>query len=188
MIDHIIKKRSAVYPKEYVDKPISKETILELLELANRAPNHRKTEPWRFRVFHGNESLASLSAYLGEDYRSQLKEGEFSEFRFNKISRKPLQSGAVIAIIMHRDEEERVPEWEEIAAVAMAVQNIWLACTERNIGCYWSSPSSMTQRSSSFLSLNEQEKCLGLLYMGYVNELLDKDKVIGDISEKIYWM
>ena len=188
MIDEIIKKRSAVYPKEYLDKPLEKELILELLELANRAPSHRKTEPWRFRIFHGKESLSKLSEYLGTDYLSQIKEGEFSEFRLNKIKKKPLQSGAVIAIVMHRDVEERVPEWEEIAAVAMAIQNIWLACTERNIGCYWSSPSSMTQRSSEFLALGEREKCLGMLYMGVVNELLDKDKAIGALCDKIYWM
>ena len=33
-----------------------------------------------------------------------------------------------------------VPEWEEIAAVSMAVQNMYLTCTANNIGCYWSSP------------------------------------------------
>lgn len=188
MIESIIKKRSAIYPKSYNTIAISKETILELLDLANRAPSHRKTEPWRFGVFHSVESRERLAAYLGADYQKQNSDGGFSEFKFNKIKKKPLQSSVVIALIMQRDEEERVPEWEEIAAVAMAVQNIWLACTERQIGCYWSSPSSMTQRADEFLGLKSGERCLGLLYMGNLDEWSDKDKEIGSLGEKIYWM
>jgi nitroreductase len=33
-----------------------------------------------------------------------------------------------------------VPDWEEIAATSMAVQNMYLTCTANRIGCYWSSP------------------------------------------------
>ncbi len=188
MIESIIKKRSAIYPKSYNDEPIDKETVMELLDLANRAPSHRKTEPWRFGVFHTLESRERLAEYLGADYKLQNADGGFSEFKFNKIKKKPVQSGVVIAIIMKRDEEERVPEWEEIAAVSMAIQNIWLACTERSIGCYWSSPSSMTMRADQFLNLKTGERCLGLLYMGNIDVWSDKDKEIGSLDDKIYWM
>ena len=41
---------------------------------------------------------------------------------------------------MQRDPKESVPEWEEIASVAMAVQNMWLMAQELNLGGYWSSP------------------------------------------------
>ena len=33
---------------------------------------------------------------------------------------------------MKRDLKESVPEWEEIAATAMAVQNMWLTCVDFN--------------------------------------------------------
>ena len=35
---------------------------------------------------------------------------------------------------MTKDESNRVPEWEEIAAVSMAVQNMWLSCYVNDIG------------------------------------------------------
>ena len=41
---------------------------------------------------------------------------------------------------MNRDKQNRLPEWEEIAAVSMAVQNMWLTCYANNIGCYLSTP------------------------------------------------
>jgi nitroreductase len=188
MIGEIIKKRSAVYPKSYNGSPISRETILELLDYANRAPSHRKTEPWRFGVFYSEEARERLAEFLASDYKTQNAGPGFSDFKCKKILKKPAQSAAVLAIILKRDEEERVPEWEEIAAVSMSVQNIWLACTEKNIGCYWSSPSAMTQRATEFLSLKPGERCLGLLYMGNIDNPEIKDKEIGSIHDKIYWL
>ena len=171
-IEQIIKSRRSVYPQHYVNKEISKETILWLLELANWAPNHRKTEPWRFKVFHSEESRSDLGEYLAEAFKMKAikKGGEFPDLKYNKTLKKPLQSGCVIAICMKRDPLERVPEWEEIAAVACAVQNMWLAASSKGIGSYWSTPSSIIE-ARDFLQLEEGEKCLGLFYLGYKNEL-----------------
>ncbi|MBK8192224.1 MAG: nitroreductase family protein [Lewinellaceae bacterium] len=57
---------------------------------------------------------------------------------------------------MHRDPAESVPEFEEIASVAMAVQNMWLTCTELGLGCYWSSPKAALE-ASEFLQLQANE-------------------------------
>jgi nitroreductase len=188
MIDEIIKKRMSVYPKSYNEAEISKETLMDLLSLADAAPTHKKTEPWRFRIFHSEESRQKLSDHLGADYEEQNKAGGFSAFKFKKVKAKPMQSAVVLAIVMQRDEAERVPEWEEVASVAMAVQNIWLGCAARNIGSYWSSPSSITKRSNAFLELKPGERCLGLFYMGYVDAFEVKDKEREDINNKIYWI
>src|SRR5438309_10870214 len=54
-----IRTRRAV--KEYLDTPIPKEWIEELLDAAHWAPNHHLTHPWRFHVFtgEGRERLVS---------------------------------------------------------------------------------------------------------------------------------
>ena len=82
---------------------------------------------------------------------------------------------------------ELLPEWEEIAAVSMAVQNMWLTCTAYDIGSYWSSPSAVTERGSDFLQLAEDERCLGLFYMGYHN-IPDLQPQRTAISEKVVWV
>ena len=167
-VNELIQKRRSVYPISYIDKPIPKEIIEQILENANWAPNHRQTEPWRFIVFRG-EGRKRLSKYLGNYYKKNTPEDKFLEGKYQKTLEKPLQSSCVIAICMQRDEAERVPEWEEIAATACAVQNMYLTCTAYGIGCYWSSPKSIIE-GNDFLKLQPGQRCLGLFYMGYHNQ------------------
>ncbi len=47
--------------KDFGSEPVSRETLLELLDLARFAPNHHLTQPWRFRVL-GPDALARLKA------------------------------------------------------------------------------------------------------------------------------
>ncbi|MCI5081691.1 MAG: nitroreductase [Saprospiraceae bacterium] len=164
-ISELIKKRRSIFPETYTDQPIPKEVIEQILENANWAPTHKKTEPWRFKVFQG-KALERLSGYLGDWYVANTPEAKFSEKKLEKTKKKPLRSACVIALCMQRDPEERLPEWEEVAALACAVQNMWLSCTALNIGCYWSSPRSILE-ADEFLQLGEGEKCYGLFYMGY---------------------
>lgn len=184
-INELIKNRRAIFPNTYINHPIPEEHIQQILENANWAPTHRKTQPWRFKVFR-KAALERLSEYLAGWYKEHTPMAKFSEKKYEKTKAKPLQSDCVIAICMQRDLEERVPEWEEIAAVACAVQNMWLSCTAYGIGCYWSSPKSILE-ANDFLKLKEGEQCLGLLYMGYHEmPLLPGDRT--PIEEKVIWL
>ena len=72
---------------------------------------------------------------------------------------------------MARQKEERIPEIEEIQAVACAVQNMQLTATAYGIGSFWSTPKVIyTQQMNDFLGLNVKDKCLGLIYLGYSKE------------------
>ena len=86
---------------------------------------------------------------------------------------------------MKRDEKESVPEWEEIAATAMAVQNLWLTATEMGLGGYWSTPAYVDQ-IGNFISMEEGETCLGLFYLG-VFEGSTSSREPGDWREKVQW-
>ena len=55
MILDLIKKRRAVFPMQYNGKTIDKPTLLKVLEAANYAPTHKRTEPWRFKVITGQK-------------------------------------------------------------------------------------------------------------------------------------
>jgi len=184
-INNLIKKRRSIFPKTYNDRPISRELVEQILDNANWAPTHRFTEPWRFKVFHGEESLAKLGDFMADKYEQTMPADKFSEVKYKKLSQNPRRSGCVIALCMQRDLEDSVPEWEEVAAVACAVQNMWLTCTANNLGCYWSS-AKMMQTADEFLNLQEGERCLGLFYMGYhdLPELPGKRKAIAD---KVVW-
>ena len=181
----IIKRRRAIYPPMYNDKPIPREAIMQILENANWAPTHKKTEPWRFKIFTG-DSRNKLSNYLGEYYKKNTPEEKFSESKYNRTVKKALQSSCVIAICMYNDPNVNIPEWEEVAAVACAVQNMWLSCTALGIGSYWSSPKSIIS-ANEFLGLGEHEKCLGLFYMGDYDPV-DIKGMRTPIEEKLEWI
>ena len=166
MIHDLIKKRRSVFPAQYNDKPISRAMIEQVLEVANWAPTHKRTEPWRFRVLQG-EALGRLGKFLQNKYLRT--ESEPKQFKAKKLLENPQKAGAIIAICMQRDPGERLPEWEEIAATAMAVQNMWLQCTEMGIGAYWSSPG-LIQYMDEFFDFSEGERCLGFFYMGNYDE------------------
>ncbi|GAB4487777.1 MAG: hypothetical protein OHK0019_03260 [Saprospiraceae bacterium] len=186
-ISDLIQRRRAIFPKFYIPgKPVERALIEQLLENANWAPTHRLTEPWRFRVFHSEESRQKLSAYLSDFYLKNTPAEQFSEEKMKKSGENPLLAGAVIAIVMQRDAEERVPEFEEIAAVAMAVQNMWLTCTALGLGCYWSTPKAALE-ADEFLNLQPGERCLGLFYLGW-HEAPEVPGKRRPVEEKVVWL
>ncbi len=136
-INQIIRNRRSIFPPEYTGQEIPRELLETVLENANYAPTHRLTQPWRFTVFRG-QGLQKLADYMGDTYRANATPESFSEAKLEGARNKVLKSACVIAIVMevHPD---KVPEWEEGAAVSCAVQNMWLTTTALGIGAYWSS-------------------------------------------------
>lgn len=184
LVSELMRRRRSIFPKTYNKKPIPRELVEEILENANWAPTHRLTEPWRFKVFMG-KSLERLGAYLADFYKKNTPEAAFSEAKYQKSMESPRQSACVIAICMRRDPAEAVPEWEELAAVACAVENMWLTCTAHGIGCYWSTPKAALE-ANEFLKLETGERCLGLFYMGY-HDLPDLPGKRTPVEEKTTW-
>lgn len=158
----IIKSRRAIQPPMYSQEDISKEELISILESANWAPNHRRTEPWRFVVLEKG-ALGRFGEFMLEKYKEATPEEARSDRKMKGIVDKCTQSNKIILINVKTS--GLVPEWEEIAATAMAVQNMWLMCTSFNIGSYWSSPSTIA-KMHEFVELEENESCYGIFYMG----------------------
>lgn len=186
-INTLIRERRSIFPKTYIDKPIDPSIIDQLLENANWAPTHKFTEPWRFRVISG-AGLDRFANTMGDWYKENFKGEHFSEKKHQKIQNNPKRSGAVIAICMQRDPEERIPEFEEIAAVACAVQNMYLTAQAYGLGAYWSTPKSINaEQIANFLNLQKGERCLGFFYLGYHN-LPKLPGKRGPVAEKTQWI
>jgi nitroreductase len=183
-IFELIQQRRTVSPNQYNKQPITEEELQKILESANWAPTHKKTEPWRFKVMQG-ESRLKLANYLVE--KNTELEGKPSLFKNKKISFKFENSHTVIAICIQKSPKGIPPEWEEISAVAMAVQNMWLACTALKIGAYWSSPS-LINHLDEFFNFNEGESCLGFFYMGKLDGELLQGKRKSSIDDKVEYL
>lgn len=186
-LSKIIQERRAIYPKSFdPSREVDDAVITLLLENAIMAPTHKKTEPWRFVVIK-DAAKQRLTDWMEADYRSQQKDA-VSEMGLQKFLEKPKLSKAVIAIILQRHEESGLPEWEEIAALSCAAQNLWLSASAAGLGTYWSTPSAIS-RINAFLTLASNERCLGLFYLGYpAGDTAQPGGLRKPLSEKVEWM
>lgn len=180
---NIIQNRRSIMPIQYNTLPVKDEQINLILEAANWAPTHRKTEPWRFKVLKG-ESKNNLGKFLAEKYKEITL--NFSEFKYNSLIENAKKSSVIILICLQRDPLESIPEWEEIAAVSMSVQNMWLMSSNLKIGSYWSSPK-LINYINEFTALNKGETCLGFYYMGNYDKEINQ-RTPGDIKDKTIWL
>ena len=121
-ISEIIRNRRTVKPALMdPDLEVPRELLDELFENANWAPTHGFTEPWRFKVFAG-DARGRLAGQLQSAYREFTPEAEFRQDKFDKLGANPLMAPVVVAICMARGDNPKIPELEEIEAVACAVQ------------------------------------------------------------------
>lgn len=175
-----IQKRRSVFPSEFNGQTIPNEVVHKLLECAHTAPSHRLTQPWSFKVFSGSAKMALA------DYITSAEQIKMPEIKKKKTLDKFQQSSHILCVCMCRDPKERVPEWEEIAATAMAVQNIWVACAGSQIGGYWSTPTYVAELRN-YLNLDQNERCLGLFYLGRFDELAPRKTERSDLTDHVTW-
>lgn len=162
-----IKTRRSHFTKEFTGEAIEKEKVTLLLEMAHWAPSHLLTLPWRFKVYNG-KGLNTICQKMAEVYTQETKEEKFKPEKLDKILSYPEKISDIIAIIMKRDEHKRVPELEEICAVACAVQNIYLTLTTfEDIGGYWTTGNgTYSAEMKSFLGLNTDDVLMGFFMLG----------------------
>lgn len=185
-LNKIIRSRRSIFPPMYTGEQIDDDLIWQILENANWAPTHKNTEPWFFKVVR-QDKIPELCAFGAEWYQKYTPTEKFSEMKLKKIKTKPLSASHIIAVMMKRDAEKRIPKWEEEAAVACAVQNMYLTVTAMGLGGYWSTPG-YALKSDDFFKLKKKEKCLGLFYIGVPKKDIDLKGTRGDIKDKVTWL
>ncbi|WCL82987.1 nitroreductase [Saprospira sp. CCB-QB6] len=183
-----IKNRRSVYPEVFTDEPVTKEELEQLLEMANYAPNHKLTQPWRFKVAAGDQKTAFVETMVAA-YEAAVPVEKQLPKKPRKMRKRAHKSSFMVAICMQRDPKASLPEWEELAAMSMAVQNIWLAGEAMGIGMYWASPGFVARPEiREFLQLAEGESCYGLLFIGRKPEDVEFTSSRTPMSEKVSWI
>lgn len=180
----LIQSRRAIFPPVFTAEPVPISLIQQILENANWAPTHRRTEPWRFQVFRG-PAKERLAEAMVEAFIQQQEGTEIAVARLDKIRNNVHRSDTVIVIVLQRDLQERIPEWEEIAALGAAVQNLWLTVSAAGLGGYWSTPAFYTQMDT-FLELEDGQRCMGFFYVGHY-EMPELPGSRGLLEAKVRW-
>ena len=183
-----IRNRRSIFPSSYRKEPppLDDAIIRSLLDAAMWGPFHGKNyagqaHPAHFVVL-GKNAMVKMQqmtlAYYDENWKevgwgSGNKGGTSEDYKKwrqmteSEITGRWGPCSHMIAICMRRQAgPKRLPEWEELAAVAAAVQNMHIQSTKfPDLACYWSSWHSAardSQEMKDFLGMDEDDKCLGM--------------------------
>ena len=185
--NQLVKHRRSVFPQQFVPgKVVENDIIQQIMTNATWAPNHGNAEPWLFTVFSG-KGLQTFADLQSDLYRKEASEN-FAEAKYIKLQQQPLLASHVIAIGMKRTTTKRIPEIEDIEAVACAVQNIYLSVTAYGLGGYWTTGGITYLQNAKYLfGLEAEDKLLGFFYIGHV-AIPSPDAKRKPLGEKVIWV
>ncbi|WP_109698238.1 nitroreductase family protein [Chitinophaga deserti] len=187
-IQDIILYRRTVKPTAMNSKKIDDETIRELLQLADWAPTHGLTEPWYFVVYSGDK-VQQFCTDHAELYKQYTPAAQYIPGNYDKLKSQGDLASHVIAVVMRRGANPKIPEIEEVAATACAVENLWLAATAKNIAVYWGSGGmTYSPAMQDYFGLRDEDKVMGFLYLGYTEEAPRTGRRVKPLEDKVKWM
>lgn len=182
-----IARRRSVFPKEFEEGQLSMDEVKEALSAARWAPTHKSTQPWRFIVFTG-EAKAKLAQVQIEALYNKAGKSEDSDTKAKKFQMISDRSTAVVAVVMKRDELERLPQHEEEWAVAAAIQNVHNHAMSMNIGMYWSTGAAKgLPEVLELLGIGEKDLHMGWLYMGRYSSTKTLVKERNSVENYVEW-
>ena len=166
-IDEYIATRRSHFLKEFTGNALPNQIIEKALQNAHWAPSHKLTLPWHFTVFN-KEALPALAALMETLYLKGKSEEHIDVSRIQKIQSFPQKLSHAVSIGLKRN--LIVPEWEEIAAVGAAVQNIYLTLVnEPHAAGYWTTGNGTgSQEMKDFTGLTASDLHLGFFFFGHV--------------------
>jgi len=134
--------------KQYGDEPVDERTLRELVDLARHAPNHKLTNPWRFRVL-GPETRRGLDQLVGENEAAKLRRAPTLLLATAVCSADPVLAE------------------EDVLATGCAVYAILLGATARGIASYWRTPACLNDPGArELLGLAPGERIVSLVHLG----------------------
>jgi len=188
-VNELMRSRRTIKPGDMDDRDVDRELVEVILENANWAPTHGLTEPWRFRIFSG-ESRRQLAHALSGIYTEVTPREKFLESKHKKLSTRAWKSNVAILVWMKRQDIRKIPEIEEIEAVACAVQNMHLTASALGLAGFWSSPELLyTPRMNEWMEIDADDRCLGVFYLGWPKQdLVWPSSTRRPVSEKTEWV
>ncbi|HWL11372.1 MAG TPA: nitroreductase [Ureibacillus sp.] len=171
------------------DEPVSKELIDQILEAGTWAPNHFRTEPWKFFVLTGN-SRKRLGSTLAKIEEAQMDDpaSETSQKKLSKILDKPFRAPLIIAVAVEPSDNPKAILLEEYGAVYAAIQNMLLAAHALGLGGFWrTGKPTYTPEMKQLFNLSDKGEILGFLYFGHLKRDVHEGKRRA-VSEVTTWL
>ncbi|MEX2523384.1 MAG: nitroreductase [Gammaproteobacteria bacterium] len=144
-------------------EPVPRELLLDAVEVARWAPNHKLTEPWHFYLL-GEESVEQVRGLI-----AALKAGERDEKARQAVRSRLDAIPSWFVLTCRLSPDKPVRQQEDYAACACAVQNLSLYLWQAGVGVKWTS--GQVIRDEGFYRLldidMQREIVMGLFWCGY---------------------
>ncbi len=142
--------------RKFLDKPVEKEKILQVLKAAMQAPSACNQQPWEFYVVEDKETIQALSK--ATPYAS------------------PCANAPVVIVSVYRTENLPAPMYAPID-LSIAQQNMWLETDSLGLGGVWMGVTPQQDRVevvNKILDLPNSLKTFSLFALGYPAESRDQ--------------
>ncbi|NEW05653.1 nitroreductase [Paenibacillus sp. SYP-B3998] len=185
-IADVIQKRRTI--RQFNERKLTTDTILQILYVAVWAPNHGLREPWRFicaAELEAKELLADrIVRALEEMNRYKWLPGKIKDM----YKKKMIQIPAILFVIV-KEERGKLKREEDFAAACALIQNLQLCAWEREIGMVWSIDETLcaNQIFCDKIGMRKEERIAGMLYMGYYDHI-PKAKKRTPAERKMTWL
>ena len=153
--------------RRFEDKPVEKEKIEALLRAAMAAPSAGNQQPWEFYVVTDRsmlEALSRVSPYAG------------------------CAGKAPAAIVSAYREKLWAPAYAQID-MSIAMENLWLACSEQGLGGVWLGIAPIEDRMKAveeIVGIPERQRAFAVFPLGYpAEERRQQDRFD---SERIHYL
>lgn len=164
---------------------VSRETLQELLELAIWAPNHKRTEPWRFTVVEG-AAIAVYSAAV-QDALLQRMTGQPDKLAAQSAKLRDILGGcgAIIGVSYVKTPADAVRDREDYAATCCAIQNLSLAAVARGVDSYWTTSDHLIGAAlGQYWEIPLEECLIGAIVLGGARIFMpaSRSKTVADVT------
>jgi F420 biosynthesis protein FbiB-like protein len=143
----LIRGRRSV--RKYLEHPVEREFLLQMIEAACWAPSPHGRQPWRFAVLTQPEPKARLAEQMGETWKANLQmDGQAEEvvaMRLTKSRQRILHAPAIIIPCLYLEDLDHYPDEQRqadettmaIQSLGAAIQNMLLMAYDLGLDTGW---------------------------------------------------
>ncbi len=183
----IIQSRRTIKAAQMNGVAIPQQDIQDILALADWAPTHGRTEPWRFEIFH-KEHFNDFCLAHAEMYKKSVDETAFSIDRYNLLLQPAATASHLIVVYMKRTPATKIPVMEEEAATAAAIQNLLLGATAKGIASIWNTGGMFfSEAMHQYFNLEADDRLMGFIYLGYTDQEAKEGTRKIPLDQKVTW-
>ncbi len=147
-------------PQKLLTAPVpDRDTVMALLEIAARAPDHGKLEPWRFIVLD-QAALRSLAGPVRAMAQAAGQDADKAAFQFET-------SDLAVVVVEVRKDSPKIPAIEQTYSAGAVCMQLINAALAAGWGANWLSGWPSHQRDfCTHLGLDAHETVAGLVHIG----------------------